>query len=193
MGMFDYITVSDSLPYTEEMINLGLVNTTRPFQNFQTKDIDCKMALFTIKDGELLEQKFETQTWVEGDKNPKSFLDAIGYMKRENPYWEKRSFHGEIYFYDYIQDVQSKWDCWVEFKAVFTNNKVERYELVEFKKQDNSERVAREEEWRRNLEERNNKWINKYFFHTKFYSWCSLQYRRVLTKLINLLYKIRGY
>ena len=47
--------------------------------------------------------------------------------------------------------MQNKWDCWIEFKAIFSNGIVDRYELVEFKKTDNTERLKQEKEWKEKI------------------------------------------
>ena len=168
MGMFDTISISDPLPFTEEMISLGLdINN----HNWQTKDLHNAMEMYFIQGGELFVEKFNKEVWVEGDKNAEHFLDRMGHLNREEPYLKKVPFHGEIFFYDYAHDVDGKWDCWVEFKAIFTHDKVEKFELVEFRKESNAERKARDEAFVNNLRKEEKAWINKYFFHTKFVSW----------------------
>jgi len=91
-------------------------------------------------------------------------------------------------------NVQDKWDCWVEFKAVFTESKLQKIELFKFDKTDNAERKQRNIEWEKQLEREDNLWYNKYFFRTKPYFWF---YRKIFIKfldlIINFLKKIRGY
>ena len=168
MGMFDTLSISDSLPYTQEMKDLGLDKNNH---NWQTKDLDNALNLYYVQGGRLLLQKYKKTEWLEGDKNANSLMDRLGYFNREDPYLEPVYYHGEIYFYDFIHDVEDKWDCWVEFKAVFTNGTVDRYELVRFDKKDSFERKQREKEWVEHINTQNNKWINKYFFHTKPVRW----------------------
>ena len=168
MGMFDTISISDPLPFTEEMISLGLdINN----HNWQTKDLHNAMETYFIQGGELFVEKFNKEVWVEGDKNAEHFLDRMGHLERQEPYLKKIPFHGEIIFYDYAHDVDGKWDCWVEFKAIFTNGSLQKIELVKFNKEDNSERLEREKKWKEQLEHSERVWYNKYFRHTKAYHW----------------------
>ena len=165
--MFDTISVSGDLPFSQEMIDLGIDKNNL---SFQTKDLDCTMSHYIIQNGELFEEKYKTEKWIEGNKNAKSIIDKIGHMQREDPYFEKVNFHGEIYFYELLMNVQDKWDCWVEFKAVFTDGKLQKLELFKFEKTDNAERKARDEQFIENMRKEQNRWINKYFFYTKPYN-----------------------
>lgn len=165
--MFDNISVSGSLPFSEEMISLGLDKNNL---SFQTKDLDCALDSYVIQNGELFVQKYKNSKWIEGDKNGKTFMDKIGHLEREDPFLEKVYFHGEIYFCEFIHDVQDQWDCWIEFKAIFTEGKLQRIELFKFEKTSNAERKARCLEYTQELEKERGKWINKYFFYTKLYS-----------------------
>jgi hypothetical protein len=166
MGMFDTISISGDLPFSQEMIDLGLNKNNL---SFQTKDLDCAMSHYIIQNGELFEEKYKTEEWIEGDKNAKNVMDRIGHMDRRDPYFAKVNFHGEIYFYEFVMNVQDKWDCWIEFKAVFTNSKLEKIELFKFDKTDNAERKTRDLQFQQRMEIEHKKWINKYFFYTKFY------------------------
>jgi hypothetical protein len=166
MGMFDTISVSGDLPFSQEMIDLGIDKNNL---SFQTKDLDCTMSHYIIQNGELFEEKYKTEEWIAGDPTAKSIMDRIGFMERKGPYFDKVNFHGEIYFYEFLTNVQDKWDCWVEFKAVFTDGKLQKLELFKFDKTDNAERKARDAEMKEKIEKEQKRWINKYFFYTKFY------------------------
>lgn len=187
MGMFDNISVSDALPYSDEMKELGLnVNN----YTFQTKDLDCLMDTYIIQSGKLFIQKYKTSTWIEGDKNAKSVMDRIGYTERTDPYYEEVPHHGEIYFYEFLRDVQDKWDCWVEFKATFTTGQLTGLELFKFEKKDNTERKQSEKEWAEKLKREQALWYNKYFLHTKAYRWFSRQWYRLCQAIGNFFHKI---
>lgn len=165
MGMFDNINVVDKLPYTEEMISLGLdINNS----SFQTKDLINCMETYCIQGGKLFLQKFKVDEWVESGG-----VFDMGYVKREDPYLELINHHGEIYFYNFIPDVKGTYDCWVEFKAVFSNGNLDRFELVEFKKTDNAERKASEKKFLEEHERARKIWYNKYFLNTRPYRWFS--------------------
>ncbi len=92
MGMFDTISISGDLPFSQEMIDLGINKNNL---SFQTKDLDCTMSHYFIQNGELFEEKYKTEEWIAGDPNAKSIMDKIGHMQREDPYFEKVNFHGE--------------------------------------------------------------------------------------------------
>lgn len=105
MGMFDTISVSDALPFTAEMKELGLdINNYQ----FQTKSLDSLMDSYIIQGGKLFIQKYKNEHWIEGDKNAKNFTDRFGHIEKEEPYLEPVLHHGEIYFYDYKESVQNK-------------------------------------------------------------------------------------
>ena len=189
--MFDNINCADALPYSEEMIALGLNKNNR---TFQTKDLDNCLETYDIQGGKLFIIRHKTQKWIEGNPNSDSPFKRLGYLKQEDPYLEQVLYHGEIFFYDHINDVQGKWDCWVEFKAIFTNGIVEKYELVKFKKTDNTERKTREKAFLERYQQENNKWYNKYFLHTSLIRWVRRKLSRVLyeigSSITNLSHKI---
>jgi hypothetical protein len=167
MGMFDTICISDALPYSDEMKELGLDK----YNDWQTKDLDCCMSVYFIQGGKLFEQNFKNSEWKEGDPKGESVMDRIGTLVQSEPYLEKKDFHGEIRFYDYIDDVAGKWDCWVEFKAIFTHGNLDRFELAEFKKTDSAERKENDRKFWEETKKRNSVWYNKFIFHTKAFRW----------------------
>lgn len=185
--MFDTISVSDVLPYTQEMKDLGLDNNNH---SWQTKDLYNTLSQYFIQGGRLFEQRYKVESFIPGDPNSKNFIDKLGRMDRQEPYLEPINFHGEIYFYNSVRDVQDKWDCWLEFKAVFTNSVVDRYELVKFKKEDNAERKKLDEEWVESLTKSKNLWYNKYFFYSKPYRWFANKWYRVFAATGNFCHEL---
>jgi hypothetical protein len=174
MGMFDYISVSDNLPFNDEMKELGIDKNNLVFQ---TKCLDCSMDNYIIQSNKLFIQKYKSENWVEGNKNSKNIFDQLGHIEREGPYYEEVNFHGEIYFYEFLSSVKDKWDCWIEYKAVFTQNNLISISLFKFTKEDNTERLQREKEWQKKIQQEQSLWYNKYFLNTKTYRWFS---RKVL-------------
>ena len=185
--MFDDIAISDPLPFNDEMKELGLDKNNR---TWQTKDLDCAMNLYYIQGGQLFEQEYKVVKWEQGDPNGESVMDKIGSLIRTDPYLKKLDFHGEINFYDYIGDVADKWDCWVEFKATFIHGKVEKIELVEFKKTDNAERKKRDAEFWQKIDQQNAIWYNKFIFNTKIWRKLENIWYRVWAKIADLATKI---
>ena len=162
--MFDSINVSDALPFSEEMKELGL---DKHAYNFQTKDLDCALDLYFLQGNKLFVQLFENLEWIEGDPKAKSIADRFGYMKRENPKLVDVKITKIISFYDSVKSAQDKWDCWVEFRAEIVDGIVQRYELSDFRKTSNEARLIFEQEFQQNAEREKNLWHNKYFFFTK--------------------------
>lgn len=191
MGMFDTISVSDQLPFSQEMIDLGLNKNDR---NFQTKDFDSSMSEYCIQRGELFKKNYKSQKWVQGDPKAKSCMDRIGYMERTGESWDKVDFHGVVNFYDNQYDVQGKWDCWIEFKAIFTNSKLEKIELFQFEKTDSQERKRRSEEWLKKSERERNLWRNKYFFDTMPFRWFKRKIcNKIADGIVSVGRKMGGY
>ena len=94
MGMFDTINVSDPLPFSDEMKELGLnINN----DSFQTKDLENTLSLYYIQGGKLFLEKYKKEEWVQGNQNAKHYLDRIGRLERAEPYLDPVPYHGEIY------------------------------------------------------------------------------------------------
>lgn len=162
--MFDIVSVAVPLPYSEEMRELGLDKNNR---EYQTKDLECYMGRYVIQSGRLFEQKYKKTEWVEGDPKSEFLTDKLGRLSKQDPYWEDVNYHGEISFYDYLSDIEDKWNCWVEFKATFTRGVLEGIELVRFTKKSNEEQKKFDLDFLKEQQRIKNLWHNKYFFHTK--------------------------
>jgi hypothetical protein len=163
MGMYDTIECSDEVPYNDEMLSLGL--SARNW-SFQTKDLDCSLSVYVLQSGILLEKKYKESKWIEPTTKKKDRWN-FGHMEYFGPYVENTKHHGKIRMHDYRQGVLDKWDCWIEYEVTFTDGEVTNTELVKFRKNDNTERVARWKELTDRIEAEHNKWSNRFFFHTK--------------------------
>ena len=181
MGMFDNISVSDKLPFNDEMVKLGL---DKNVYSFQTKDLHCSLDTYFIQGGKLLEQKYKETKWVETK-------DALfgGYLDKQEPYLVDTQYHGTLNFY-HIQAVDNL-DCWMEYKARFTNGVMEKVELVKFKTTDNTESRKRLEAMFEEAKVRRNIWYNKYIFDTSPWSKFRKLVCKVLLKVERLLSDIR--
>lgn len=178
MGMYDTIVVADSLPWPEEALSLKL-NTL--VKDFQSKDLECAMEEYAIQGGRLFIKKWKESKWIEGDKNAKNVCDRFGYLERTGEYMEEVPYHGIVEFYDFTSDVDGRWDCWVVFKVIFNRGIVEGFELVEFRKDDNAERKAREKKSLEEYERQQNLWYNKYFLQTSIV----FKIRRKISRLLH--------
>ena len=187
MGMFDNISVSDSLPFNDDMKELGIDKNNLVFQ---TKSLDCLMDSYIIQNNKLYIQKYKSEKWIKGNEASKNIFDRIGHLEREEPYYEEVNFHGEICFYEFLLNVKDKWDCWVEYKAIFTQGNVTNISLFKFTKEDNSARLQREKEWQEEIQKENEKWINKYFLHLSIVRRVRRYLGTTLNKLGNFLTRV---
>ncbi len=168
MGMFDTVYMAsndfDSLPFTEEMIKLGLKDNTRPFQ---TKCLENILAEYTIQSGKLY-----IKNWKDTESETReSVLEEVYH-------------HGTVFVYNFIET--EKYDCWIEFKLTFTKGQLEKSELEKFEATDNAERKEREKMFREEDERQRKKWYNKYFFNTRIY-------RTVTRKISRAFISVGGF
>ena len=182
MGMFDTISIGDSLPSTPEMKALGFDVNNR---SFQTKDLSNSLSNYVIQDGILFEKKYRINEFVEGNLKSKDWIDRLGHIKREQPYLERVTGYQncEINFYDHTQNVQGLYDCWVEYKAIFNNGKCTSIVVDKFNQISNYDRLKQEREWLEDMDRINNLWYNKYFRHT----WVGKQFAKIWYKVCNKL------
>ena len=173
--MFDNISVSDKLPFNDEMAKLGL---DKNIYSFQTKDLHCSLDTYFIQNGKLLEQKYKETTWIESKD---AFLG--GYLDRTEPYLEDTKYHGMLNFYHF--EAVDNLDCWMEYKARFTNGTLEDIELVEFRTTDNTESKKRLEEIFVQAALKRSKWYNKYIFDTAPWG----KFRKLVCKVLHTFEK----
>ena len=134
MGMFDTVYVKAKLPLTEELEQLNL---HWELMDFQTKDLENCLNTYTIsEDGRLL--NLNDAWWEENSNN--RVADPV-------------SYHGEILFYHYLQNVQ-EYDWWIDFKAYFIYGKLDKIELAQVEKTPVTERLARQISWKADMERR---------------------------------------
>lgn len=106
MGMFDTLHIDISqLPITKEQANALPENP-----DWQTKDLDCTLTdIYITTDGELEIIRFDSGL---EDLNKKTV---------------KLNYHGYVHFYDILPGGE-----WVEFRAKFTDGKLDKIETLEF-------------------------------------------------------------
>ena len=187
MGMYDSISWQDVLPYTPEMLEIGL---TGRHWDFQTKDLDCTLTNYIVQDGKLCELKFKHHNWIEGDPAAKNFIDRSGRFERREPYLDPVKITATVRMYDYRYSVLDQWDCEAEYEVIFDDGNVRSVELVKFEKESDIPRKANAQKW---LDERNRKaalWINRFFFYTLPYRFIARHLRAALYKLSDIANKI---
>ena len=186
MGMFDTIAWADSVPTSPEMDELGL--NKRDWE-FQTKDLDSALDLYSVQDGRLYIQKYRKTEWVEGDPKGESLMDKLGHLNREEPYWEFVPKTATVAMYDYRQNVQGKWDCIIDYQVIFIDGVVSSVKLEKFEKRSNEERLRLDAEWQAEIEYVNSRWYNRFFFHTRPYLFMTKYLRAGLFSLADSIYR----
>tara|TARA_A100001037_G_C15076403_1_gene601960 strand:- start:316 stop:894 length:579 start_codon:yes stop_codon:yes gene_type:complete len=141
MGMFDSITCEYKLPLPDDQGELAGHNWGKV--DFQTKSLGNLLNHYIIaKDGQL----WESVLRYERSK------DSDSLMKGCQAELERFLYHGEINFYDFHYGESCDYD--VEFRGTFSQGKVVKMELVQWKVRDNAERLKLEKQWKKEEEER---------------------------------------
>jgi hypothetical protein len=179
MGMFDTINWADSLPFSQEMVELGLDKNSN---SYQTKDLENALFEYMVQGGKLFLKRFRNEEWIEGDPKSDSVMGRIGHMSRTDEYYEEIDVGTRtIRMYDYREDVQGKWDCFVEFDVVIVKGVISEVKLVSFEKTDNSHRKEQHRQWLERDAAEARLWYNRFIFRTKAWRkirrpiWRSLQ------------------
>jgi len=183
MGMYDEIYVKQDLPLPDEIRSL------KDWRNycFQTKDLDNCLSEYIINEYSQLveattEREFIPYTKEELKKNkPWQIWKEV---KEGAKTYRDTNYHGLIkfYVYDYIDDDT---DFWADFQAAFTHGKLEKIELLEFKKTHG--RKQRNEEFYKKLEiEKKRPW-NLFKKYASYLGW-----RWFWKKILSILYKTSG-
>jgi len=164
MGMFDDVTCAYPLPMPEDLGEL----TQEQIQNasYQTKNLANCLDRFRIdKDGFLWREKVDGYH-EEGDPKAKSIMGRLGRFVETSRNWRKEIITCTVDFYEFFTQQESN-DYWVEYQACFVDGKLNQISLIKFEKEDNAERKARAEKWKKQLKDRNeflNKWCIKYWY-----------------------------
>ena len=156
-------------------------------KDFQTKDFNCYMDYYEIReDGSLWIRKSDTE-WVEGDAKSKSVMDRIGYLKTIKSWWEKYPITQTINFYDYQESDVSEFDYSIEYEAVIVEGFVKEVKIFKFEAIENDDRKKRDIEFDRKWKER------REFQATTKYKLIYGPYNKVITTIFRYMSKIAGY
>jgi hypothetical protein len=173
MGMFDtiYVDKSINLPRPEFLPgDFDLYSC-----DFQTKDLDCSLETFYIRNDKLLYS-------VNSIKDEYDMTNVTVVPK---------NFTGDIRFYTYIRDIDDKNDCDFEYLALFKDGKlIDDIKLTFSNSYDNSDRkkLALEFENERLEEEKLQKRL--YFPVIKFFRFTKHFIFHKLSKLSELINKL---
>ena len=132
MGMYDDIVCKYPLPLPED---------TKGYtpHSFQTKDFDCALDLYEIReDGTLWLREVERE-YIEGNPNGKTHSERMFKVNEIRSWWNQLKTTQTIRLYDY-QHTDGEYDYSIEFSVTFIEGILNKIDLVEFKAIDNAER-----------------------------------------------------
>ncbi len=134
MSLYDTVICDYPLPLPHlDKEDLEDIKTDKDWKGWQsvewqTKDMGSMLDVYTIEDdGQIY---LRGTQWVQ---------DEDGGVEAEEGDLEKYERTAEINFYQLFMG--KEYDHWVEFKAIVWKGELKELELVEYKKEDNSERV----------------------------------------------------
>ena len=199
--MFDTILVKQPLPLTKKDLET-FSNINWDDQDFQTKDTDCTLSTYTIKNNALYSdvvkgKHIRTMTKSEENKIKKQGKFCWPYKFIEESRKSKlQKFNDEIRFYTSLTDKNGN-EWWVEFSAKFLNGKIQgkikkdsikmHRTAKQIKKQDD-EWQARWDEEAKKFHNRFRTFMNKITFNNWRYMWWSIS--KVLHRINSFFVKI---
>jgi hypothetical protein len=187
MGMFDTILVKQPLPFTKKELET-FSNINWDDQDFQTKDIECTLTTYTIKNNALYTLKINGKNIrvisVEEEKKLKKkqrFCWPYKFVEKSRKYVLTKH-DGKIVFYTSLTDKDGN-EWWVDFSAKFLNGKLQgkikkdRLEMhrtaKQIKKQED-EWQARWDEEAKKIHNRFRNFMNKVTFNNWRYLWWNI-------------------
>ena len=187
MGMYDDIVCKYPLPLPED--TKGYIA-----ESFQTKDLDCGLDSYEIReDGTLWLRECERE-YTEGNPNGKTFFEKYGIVKETKVWWTHVKLTKSIDMYTY-QHGEGAYDYWVVFSIQFVDGVINKINLVKFDAKDN---VKRKEDDKRHIEELKQRMK---FESTLFYRFFCKPYNKIIrfvtrqlskfaTLLLSVCYKL---
>jgi len=140
MGMFDTLLCKYPLPLNELLQELKIEWSAT---GFQTKDLDCSMAMYEItEDGKLYEEVVEREYVCYTEEELAAITPKPWNPYKEvlvkNRYMKPISHHGVINFYDSLNYTATQ-NVWVEFSAYFIYGKLDKIALYNVELNDSYE------------------------------------------------------
>ena len=180
MGMYDDIVCKYPLPLPED--TKGYISN-----GFQTKDLDCGLDCYEIReDGTLWLREYERE-YTEGNPNGKTFFEKFGMVKETKVWWTHVKTTTTIRMYEYYNYGDGPYDYWVEFEVVFIDGVIDKIKLIKFEATDNSKR---KEDSKRHIEELKK---NKEFESTVLYKLIIKPYNKIIRFVCRLIYKFGSF
>ena len=189
--MFDTMICKYPLPMPDDL--KGYIGS----DNFQTKDLDLALSLYTIdENGQLFIERHEGE-WIEGNKDSKSIIEKMGHFKTTKRWLEQLNITTTVAFYDYQQSDNTDYDYMIEYEAVFIGGKISSVKLTNFEADENAKRKILDVEFaKKNKQdyEFRQTWQYNYFVkpYNKTISYIFRKTIRGCSSLSYILYKIEN-
>lgn len=179
MGMFDDIVCKYPLPLPEN---------TKGYtpHGFQTKDFDCALDLYEIREDGTLWLKQRESEFVKGNPDAKSLFDRIGHIKEVRSWWEHVKLTQTIRMYDY-HHTDGPYDYNVEFEVVFIDGIIDKIKLVKFDVMNNMKRQELSKYHSEQLK------LRSEFESSIFYRFIGNPYNKVIMFMSNSIYKFGSF
>jgi len=178
MGLFDTVNCKYDLPMPSDP--KGYIGS----ENFQTKDLECLMEYYEIREDGTLWMEKRIGHWTEGNKKSSNFFEAFPRFITEKIEWEKINATQTINLYDYSINDNLDYDFFISYEVAFVEGKIFKTKISEFNKVLNFERKKRDEELVKEIIER------KKFYETKMYKYVFGPYNTFITGLFRGLRRI---
>ena len=180
MGMYDNIVCKYPLPLPEDTKGYIL-------ESFQTKDLDCGLDCYEIRDDGTLWLRECEREHIDGDPNGKTFSEKFGIIKETKVWWTHVKTTTTIRMYDYNNYNDGPYDYWVEFEIVFIDGVIDKIKLIKFEATDNTKR---KEDSKRHIEELKK---NKQFESTNLYKLVIKPYNKTIRFICRLIYNFGSF
>lgn len=169
MGLYDEIKVKRPLPIPEDIKHL---NIDWSDYVFQTKDLEnCLLEYFISEDGNLYEHVVEREyiPYTEEErKKAKAWSIWKDVIEKGSHDKKIEDYHGCITFYGY-EKFDEEHDFWLDFKAYFIYGKLDKIELVEFKKSE--KRSISFEKWKQEYQKEQKQPWNVFKKYVRYIGW----------------------
>jgi hypothetical protein len=176
MGMYDDIVCKYPLPLPED--TKGYIA-----ESFQTKDLDCGLDSYEIReDGTLWLRECEREH-IDGDANGKTFSEKFGIIKETKVWWTHVKTTRTIRMYDYQNNDGGVYDYWVEFEVVFIDGVIDKIKLIKFEINDNTKRKELHKQHMEELKKQ------KAVESAMFYRLIIKPYNKIIRFICRLIYK----
>lgn len=159
---------------------------------FQTKDLDCALGYYEIReDGTLWAERRDIE-YIQGDPKAKGFLERIGKVVTKKSWFEPEYFHGTIEMYDYKDyDNNKDFDYFISYEIQFDKGTLKNVRVLHFEATPNEDRKERDKIFHEKMR------LSYEFRQTKKYKYIYGPYnkavRYIFRKAYNLSNKIPSF